>query len=127
MCKQANNNNINYPPLNGIGWKQLDADTLHVDWNSDDNMTEVCASEMLIKIGCGYQTGCMTNRCKCKKKGLNHCGPGWASLSCCNLPAYTRPHQIEREVVETVNPESDESDSDSEAEVDDIMYRVFGK
>lgn len=29
-------------------------------------------------------------------------------------------------MAETVDPESDEYDSDLEAEVDDIMYRVFG-
>ena len=29
-------------------------------------------------------------------------------------------------MAETVNPESDQSDSDLEVEVDNIMYRVFG-
>ena len=77
------------------------------------------------KKGCGCKTGCMINRCKCRKSG-NQCGPGCACLSCCNLPAKTSPDQVEVEMAETVNPESDASDSDLEAEVDDIMYRVLG-
>ena len=40
--------------------------------------------------------------------------------------ARARPEQVEVEVAVTMNPESDQSDSGLEAEVDDIMYRVFG-
>ena len=125
VWKQANDNNINYPPLNGNGWKQTDSELLQIDWDSDFNICKVCTRVALIRKGCGCKTGCMTNRCKCRKSG-NHCGPGCACLSCCNLPAKTNPEQVEVEVAETVNPDSDQSDSDLEAEVDDIMYHVFG-
>ena len=125
VWKQANDNNINYPPLNGNGWKQTDSESLQIDWDSDFNISEVRTRVALIRKGCGCKTGCMTNRCKCRKSG-NHCGPGCACLSCCNLPPKTNPEQVEVEVAETVNPDSDQSDSDLEAEVDDIMYHVFG-
>ena len=61
--------------------------------------------------------------CKCKKSG-NHCGPGCACLSC-NVPASITQEVMEIEVTETVNQESDITDSDLE-DVDDIMHSVFG-
>ena len=67
VWKQANSNNINYPPLNGNGWKQTDAHTLEVDWDSDNNICDVHTRVALIKKGCVCKTGCMTKRCKCKK------------------------------------------------------------
>ena len=125
VWRQAHSNDINYPPLSGHGWKQVNADTLEIDWDSEDNLTEVCTRVAFIKKGCGCKTGCVTNRCKCKKNH-NHYGPGCACQSCSNLPAQTAPDGIDIEVAETVDPGSDEYDSDLEAEVDDIMYRVFG-
>ena len=124
IWKQANSNNINYPPLIGNGWKRIDTDTLQIDLDSDDNISEVRTRVALIKKGCGCKTGYMTNRCKCKKSG-SFCGPGCACLSCCNLPAQAASgEQVDIEVSETVNPESDDSDLDTD--VDNIMYRVFG-
>ena len=120
IWKQASSNNIDYPPLHGNGWKQTDSQSLQIDWDSDTNICEVRTRVALIRKGCGCKTGCMTNRCKCRKSG-NYCNPGCACLSCCNLQARASPEQIEVEVAETVNPESDQSDSDLEAEVDDIM------
>ena len=111
--------------MNGNGWKQTDAHTLEVDWDSDNNICDVRTRVALIKKGCGCKTGCMTKRCKCKKSG-NYCGPGCSCLSCCNSQAQPTQGQVEIEVVEAVNPESDESDSDLEEEVDNIMYSVFG-
>ena len=57
--------------------------------------------------------------CKCKKSG-NHCGPGCACLSCCNVPASITQEVMEIEVTETVNQESDITDSDFE-DVDDRL------
>ena len=65
----------------------------------------------------------MTACCKCKSG--NHCGPGCACLSCCNVSASITQEVMEIEVTETVNQESDISDSDLE-DVDDIMRCVFG-
>lgn len=125
VWRQANSNNINYSPLNGHGWKQVNSNTLEIDWDSEDNITEVRTRVAFIKKGCGCKMGCVTNRCKCKRNN-NHCGPGCACQSCGNLPAQAAPDGREIEVAETVDPGGDEYDSDLEAEVDDIMYRVFG-
>ena len=38
--------------------------------------------------GCGCKTGCMTNRCKCRKgRGEGFCGPGCKCINCLNLPS----------------------------------------
>ena len=50
VWSQANSNNINYPPLSGHGWKQVNADTLEIDWDSEDNLTEVRT-----RVNCIYQ------------------------------------------------------------------------
>ena len=89
----------------GNGWKWIDTDILQIDWDSDD-ISEVRTRVALIKKGCGCKTGCMTNRCKCKKSGY-FCRPGCACLSCCNLPTQAASEQVDIEVAETVNPESD--------------------
>lgn len=60
VWRQAHRNNINYPPLSGNGWKQLNADTLEIDWDSEDNLTEVRTRVAFIKKGCGCKTGCVT-------------------------------------------------------------------
>jgi len=64
---------------------------------SDENMAEVQTRIALIKKGCGCKTGCMTACCKCKKSG-NHCGPGCACLSCCNVPASITQEVMEIEL-----------------------------
>ena len=40
VWKQATQNQITYPPLEGNGWK-LDNNTLHIEWDSDDNICKV--------------------------------------------------------------------------------------
>lgn len=89
VWRQATQNQIVYPPLDGNGWRQPDLNTLLVDWDSDDNIAKVRTAVAFIKKGCGCKTGCLTARCKCKKGG-NHCGPGCKCLRCCNLPANKR-------------------------------------
>ena len=67
----------------------------------------------------------MTARYKCKKSA-DHSGPGCACIGCCNVPASTLQDVMEIELVETLNQESDMSDTDLEGEVDEIMQNVFG-
>ena len=123
IWRQANRNNIEYPPLDMYGWKLTDTGTLLIDWDSEENMTEVRTRVALIRKGCGCKTGCMTARCKCKKSG-NHCGPGCTCLGCCNVEASTTQDVMDIELAETLHHESDVSDL--EGEVDEIMQNVFG-
>lgn len=91
VWSQAHINNITYPTLQDYGWKQPDSKTLSIDWDSDNNVSEIRARVALIKRGCGCKTGCHTARCKCKKAG-HHCGPGCKCLSCVNLPSEATHH-----------------------------------
>ena len=43
VWKQANSNNIVYPPLDSSGWKVSNTDKLQIDWDSDQNVAEVQA------------------------------------------------------------------------------------
>lgn len=106
-----------------VWWKLTDTGTFLIDWDSEENMTEVRTRVALIRKGCGYKTGCMTARCKCKKSG-NHCGPGCTCLGCCNVEASTTQDVMDIELAETLHHESDVSDL--EGEVDEIMQNVFG-
>ena len=106
------------------GWKLTDTGTLLIDWDSEENMTEIQTRVALIRKG-GCKTGCMTARCKCKKTAI-HCGPGCACIGCCNVPASTLQDVMEIELAETLNQESDVSDTDLEGEVDETMQNVFG-
>ncbi len=66
---------MTYPPLNGNGWKQPDANTLVIHWDNDEHLSNVRTRVALLRKGCGCKTGCLSHRCKCKKSGT-HCGPG---------------------------------------------------
>ena len=81
VWKQANANNIVYPPLDSSGWKVSKTNKLQIHWDSDQNVSKVQARVALIKKGCGCKTGCMTTRCKCKK-AAHPCGPGCSCLIC---------------------------------------------
>ena len=80
---QCTKNRITYPPLHTNGWKMTNNE-LSIDWESDENMTQIRQAVALIKKGCGCKTGCNSSRCKCKKAG-NYCF-GCKCIECNNLP-----------------------------------------
>lgn len=86
VWNQATHNMMLYPPLEGNGWKFTDNNEFVIDWDSEENVTQVWTRVMLIKKGCGCKTGCTSGRCKCRKAGT-HCGPGCKCTGCCNLPS----------------------------------------
>ena len=122
VWKQATQNQITYPPLQGNGWK-LDNNCLHIEWDSDDNISKVRMRVALLKKGCGCKTGCQTGRCKCKKNN-NPCGPGCKCVGCCNMPKGVSPGQAN--VEQEDNVDSCESEDDLIEEVDDVINDVFG-
>ena len=125
VWRQATENHITYPSLEGNGWKHPDPSTLTIDWDSDENMANICSAVALIKKGCGCKMGCISACCKCKKGG-NYCGPGCKCVRCCNLPSSTC-QDPDTAVIEA--DEGDESGSDMddylEREVDQIMNDIF--
>lgn len=84
VWRQARDNYITYPPIEGNGWKQPDVNTLLISVMK----TLPRSTGALIKKGCGCNTGCISARCKCKKAG-KYCGLECKSVRCCNLPSDT--------------------------------------
>ena len=41
VWKQATSNQITYPPLHTSGWKQPDPNTLLIDWDSENNVSQI--------------------------------------------------------------------------------------
>ena len=121
VWKQATQNQITYPPLQGNGWK-LDNNCLHIEWDSDDNISKVRIRVALLKKGCGC---CQTGRYKCKKNNNNNpCGPGCKCVGCCNMPKGVSPGQAN--VKQEDNVDSCESEADLLEEVDDVINEIFG-
>ena len=128
VWRQATDNYITYPPLEGNGWKQPDVNTLLIDWDSDENIAQVRSTVALIKKGCGCKTGCISARCKCKKGG-KYCGPGCKCVRCCNLPSDTCTSQNLHMVTieeDEVGESGTDTEDDLEREVDTIVNDVFG-
>ena len=126
VWSQATHGLITYPPLNFNGWKQSGSNVLSVDWDSDENISEIRTRVSLIRKGCGCKTGCTSFRCKCKKAGA-HCGPGCKCTTCYNLPNTTADCDLEMFDVDSETEMADGSDSDGiNEEIDEIMNEVFG-
>ena len=58
QCKQ---NNIRYPPLVCNGWN-LNNSNLTIDWDSEENTTNIRQTVALMKKGCGCKTSCQSSR-----------------------------------------------------------------
>ncbi len=82
MWRQAENNQIALKPLVLHGWK-TDEDKLAIDWDSEENIEKVQQVRGLLK-GCKCKTGCSTNRCGCRHKGVE-CSEGCECKDCTNL------------------------------------------
>ena len=126
VWSQTIENNIMYPSLEGNGWKQPDSNTLIIDWDSNENITNIRSAVALIKKGCGCKMGCVSAHCRCRRGG-GYCGPGCKCVRCCYLPSSTCPDP------DTAGLEADECDEsgsdvddDLEREVDQIMTDIFG-
>ncbi len=109
-----------YVELNGP--YGLPYNTLTIDWDSENNVTNVKERVALIRKGCNCKTGCSTARCKCKKSNFQ-CGPGCKCLGCTNLPIEA-VGQSNAESVDSSDDSSTESDLDNQ--VDQLMVDIFG-
>ena len=127
VWSQATLNVIIYPPLSDYGWKQPQQNILRVDWDSDDNVTEIRERVALVRKGCGCKTGCLTARCKCRKS-KHECGPGCKCIGCTNLPAEATGQSASEDTESESVTSSDTSSttSDLEEQVDQLMADVFG-
>ena len=49
VWSQSTSNHITYPPLHNHGWKQPDPNTLFIDWDSVNNVSQIRTRVALIK------------------------------------------------------------------------------
>ena len=55
VWSHSSSNHITYPPLQSFGWKQPDPNTLVIDWDSENNISQIKERVALIRKGCGCQ------------------------------------------------------------------------
>ena len=127
VWEQCTQNNIIYPPLVGNGWN-LSNSNLTIDWDSEENITNIRQTVALMRKGCGCKTGCKSSRCKCKMAG-NNCY-GCKCIGCCNLPNPTPAQVTDSALSAPSDSGSEESESESyrqvEEDVEATMLEVFG-
>jgi len=124
VWNQAVLNEINHPPLNQFGWKQSQ-DSLNIDWDSENNLTNIRHEVALIRKGCGCKSGCSSARCKCKKAN-NHCGPGCKCIGCTNLPQQALEVCPEESSDSETDSNSSENEESLSLEVRQLMQEIFG-
>ena len=120
----SGNNNIIYPPLDTHGW-QYDEGNLIVDWDSEENISNVKSRVAFIKKGCGCRTDVLQLAASAKRTVVSVVLDGRKCLGCHNLPQVC-PATV------SVDDDGTESESNSdyddlEEAVDDIMGQVFGE
>ena len=62
-CKE---NLVTFGDLSDFGWK-ISNDKLIIVWDIDLNFQKIERTVQWYTKECGCKTGCMTNRCKCRK------------------------------------------------------------
>ena len=127
------NHTMQLAPLHSHGWTR-DTDG-HLDilyWDTEENRYKVKSRVDLLMKGCSCKSGCVTNRCGCRKNGET-CGPGCRCVNCKNTD---KSQQTER-VVERQNTKENQQ-TERIAEMQDahydtlqddisvIMHNVFG-
>ena len=101
---------------------------LTIDWDSEENTTNIRQTVALMRKGCGCKTSCQSSRCKCKMAG-NYCY-GCKCVGSCNLPSPT-PGQVTDSALSTPLESGSEEERDNEAykeleDVDATTLEVFG-
>ena len=129
VYEQCIQNNIRYPPLVGNGWN-LSNSNLTIDWDSEENMTNIRKTVALLRKGCGCKISCQSSRCTCKRAGNDfyEC----KCVGCCNLPSPT-PGQVTDSALSTPlesgseeEKRGNESYKELEEDIDAMMLEVFG-
>ena len=83
MWRQAESNEIVLKPLELHGWK-VNEGKLAIEWDSDENIEKIQQRVRGLLKGCKCKTGCRTNQCGCRPKGLQ-CSEGCECKDCINL------------------------------------------
>ena len=75
--------------------------------------------------GCACKTGCLTNRCSCRKSLSGTCGPGCKCTNCSNLIdlVVDQNDSIDQDI-SFVDPETDDCDMDG-IDADDVDAAVY--
>ena len=98
--------------LSEHGWSK-EQGCLQVVWDSPENLQTVQRTVDFLTQGCQCKTRCTTQRCKCKKEGMQ-CGPSCHCINCrdtnCIQQQSEREHKTDQEVLEEMKAQDDISD-----------------
>lgn len=140
---QASTGFLKLPSLSDFGWQIIKLQDEHTNghfdsllrcvWDSDVNLLKVEKTVDWYTKGCSCKTGCITNRCKCRKlKSDSHdgfCCPGCKCINCKNM--YEAPISVDLDFslsdVALEPVPSDESDMklDDEDEYEDPAQEMI--
>ena len=121
MWKQADQNTMTLEPITQYGWS-INEGELTVVWDSDRNISAVRQRVSSLLRGCKCTTGCNA-LCGCRRKKMR-CSVGCQCINCSNIEEVTKQRQIE-EIAE-IALEEETYTTDTEADMEDIMEKVFG-
>ena len=107
---QADKNIMILGELCEHGW-QIRNNMLDFVWDTELNFRKVEKTVAWYTKGCGCQTGCQTNRCKCRKNdaGGGYCGPGCKCVNCLNVPGKKEDStlNISNDILDTMDEAED--------------------
>ncbi|VDI76736.1 Hypothetical predicted protein [Mytilus galloprovincialis] len=75
------------------GWEMKPDYGLSIIWDTPENYSRVEHTVLFLTKGCNCKTGCVNNRCLCRRKG-NVCGPGCSCTLCKNTSASTSSQSL---------------------------------
>lgn len=121
---QAYANVLDLPPLTDYGWEISD-NKLKFVWDTDANFHKQEHTVNWYNKGCACKTGCLTNRCSCRKSLSGTCGPGCKCTNCSNLIdlVVDQNDSIDQDI-SFVDPETDDCDMDG-IDADDLDAAVY--
>ena len=132
--KQSIQNNISFGLLTDFGW-DIANNKLSFVWDLDINFQKVEKTVQWYTKGCGCKTGCLTNRCKCRKNTEGFCGPGCKCINCKNVSLMKEQcfdsSDIEADLEDNIDELSDDEviveqiDNQNEGEQVDDDYWLY--
>ena len=122
MWQQADQKTMSLEPIENYGWAITD-NSLTILWGSEENITAIRERVHLLLEGCKCVTGCISNRCGCKRKGKT-CYIGCQCLSCSN---QDNTSILQQNALAQVAPSEDHDAGrfQDRTECDDIIDWVF--
>ena len=125
MWAQSDRNTMVLEPITDYGW-HLENDTLHLTWDTEQNMQNVRERVGILLNGCKCMTGCKNRVCGCRKNGRN-CSEGCQCANCENnaSPSQDREDLADVALEETVHNGMDLEEEEEEEFADFVFAAAF--